>query len=193
MGGKRMTDNTTGNTAKQRKARQEAELTLVAAVADNGVIGENGKMPWHLPEDLAHFREITLGKTVLMGRKTWLSLPDRCRPLVGRRNLVLSRNSDFSPLGAECFGSLQQVLEDDGVLQGGLWVIGGGSVYANTMPLATALEITEVHRVVNGDSYFPSIRGRYWQEVRRVSQVGKNGIAFSFVRYERLSTLPQTC
>ena len=111
---------------------------LIWAQSTSGVIGRDGAIPWHLPEDLARFKTLTMGHTVVMGRRTWDSLPARFRPLPGRRNIVLTRNSGFEAPGAEVFGSIDDAIDDQ------TWVIGGSEIYHLALPAATRCEVTEV-------------------------------------------------
>ena len=111
---------------------------LIWAQSTSGVIGRDGAIPWHLPEDLARFKTLTMGHTVVMGRRTWDSLPARFRPLPGRRNVVLTRNSGFDAPGAEVFGSIDDAIDDQ------TWVIGGSEIYHLALPVATRCEVTEV-------------------------------------------------
>ena len=155
-------------------------VTLIAALSHNRCIGKDGRLPWDIPEDLAHFRTLTTGKPVLMGRKTWESLPERFRPLPGRTNIVLTRQEGYVlPVGVECFSSLAKAVSahknDD------LFVIGGGHVYAEALPLADRLEITRVNRDVDGDAFFPEFDEMDWKEVAR-----EDHDDFSFVRYDRI-------
>src|SRR5690606_11575178 len=124
-----------------RGCRGMSRIGLVWAEAEGGVIGKDGGMPWHVPEDLAHFREVTLGHPVVMGRRTWESFPDKYRPLPGRRNIVVTRNDDWAAEGAERAASLDQALalaEDADTV----WVIGGGELFREVMPRADVLEVT---------------------------------------------------
>jgi dihydrofolate reductase len=126
-------------------------IGLVWARSANGVIGRDGTMPWHLPEDLKHFRTVTAGATVLMGRRTWESLPPRFRPLPGRRNLVLSRTPQE---GAETFPGLPEALE---AATGDVWVIGGAAVYRAALPLADRIVVTELRESFDGDTPAPEV------------------------------------
>ncbi|RSM44604.1 dihydrofolate reductase [Amycolatopsis balhimycina DSM 5908] len=125
-------------------------IGLVWAQAANGVIGRDGELPWHLPEDLRHFKELTAGAAVVMGRRTWESLPPRFRPLPGRRNLVLSRTPQE---GAETFPDLAPALAaaDD------VWVIGGAAVYRAALPFADRVVVTEIRESFEGDTYAPEV------------------------------------
>ncbi|HUQ61817.1 dihydrofolate reductase [Lentzea sp.] len=150
-------------------------IGLVWAQASNGVIGRGNAIPWHVPEDMRHFREITAGSAVLMGRRTWESLPPRFRPLPGRRNLVLSRTPQE---GAETFDSLEVALKD---VTGDLWVIGGSAVYAATLPFADRVEVTEIREAFEGDTYAPVV-DREPVEVGDWQESG-SGLHYRFVRY----------
>jgi dihydrofolate reductase len=131
---------------------------LVWAQARGGVIGADGGLPWHLPEDLARFRALTIGGTVVMGRATWESLPAAVRPLPGRRNVVLSRRSGFLAPGGTVAGSLEEALAG---ATGDVWVIGGASVYRAALPYADVLVVTELDRAVEGDTAAPEIGPRW--------------------------------
>ncbi|MCR3751252.1 dihydrofolate reductase [Lentzea californiensis] len=126
-------------------------IGLIWAQSANGVIGRDNAIPWRIPEDMKHFREITAGSAVLMGRRTWESLPPRFRPLPGRRNLVLSRTPRE---GAETFDSLEKALAD---VTGDLWVMGGSAVYAATLPFADRVEVTEIRESFEGDTFAPAV------------------------------------
>lgn len=129
---------------------------MIWAQSRNRVIGAAGRLPWRLPEDLAHFRAVTDGHPVVMGRRTWQSLPDQARPLPGRRNLVLSRRPGFRAPGAEVVGSLSEALRRAGTADR-LWVVGGGEVYREALPLARLAVVTEVDIEVPGDTYAPDL------------------------------------
>lgn len=159
------------------------ELGLIYARARNGVIGKDNQMPWHLPEDLAHFKRVTLGSPVIMGRKTWDSLPPRFRPLPGRRNIVLTRQADWSAEGAERVGTLQQALALCGDVDTA-WVTGGAEVYRLALPLAQRVEVTEIDADYEGDAFAPKL-GPQWREVARERHVAASGLGYSFVTYRR--------
>ncbi len=161
-------------------------INLILARAANGVIGRDGAMPWHLPEDMAHFKRMTAGAPVIMGRKTWDSLPPRFRPLPGRRNIVVSRQSDLQAEGAERAGSLREALSLCEAAQAPeAWVIGGAQIYAEAEPLAQRAIVTELARDYEGDAWAPGFDGATWHETARESHVAQNGIPFSFVTLER--------
>jgi dihydrofolate reductase len=143
------------------------QIVLIAAVAENGVIGRGGSMPWRLRSDMRHFRGLTLGKPVVMGRKTYLSLS--IKPLPGRTNIVVSRDKDFSLAGAIVARSLDAALDaarGDALRRGvdAIMVIGGADIYAQAMPLAHRLEITRVHLAADGDAVFPPIDPALWRQ-----------------------------
>ena len=135
---------------------------LVWAQAANGVIGVAGRLPWHLPEDLARFKALTMGTTVVMGRATWESLPVAVRPLPGRHNVVLSRRTDWSAAGAEVAGSIDAALDR----VGDVWVIGGASVFLAALPLADRAVVTDIDLNVTGDTVAPEL-GLEWDEQER--------------------------
>jgi dihydrofolate reductase len=145
------------------------KVVLVAAVAENGVIGANGGMPWRLKSDLAHFRALTLNKPVVMGRKTWQSIS---RPLPHRTNIVITRDPNFTALGALVVPSFEAALEaarKDAVERGTdeIMVIGGSDIFCAAMPVADRLEITHVHAEPEGDIRFPPIDPAVWREISR--------------------------
>ncbi|RKJ95199.1 dihydrofolate reductase [Alicycliphilus denitrificans] len=160
------------------------KLSLIYARAANGVIGKDGAMPWHLPEDLAHFKQLTQGHPVIMGRKTWDSLPARFRPLPGRANIVVTRQADWNEIGAQRASSLREALSMAEQTDSEAWIIGGAQIYAQALPLASRVEVTEIGRDFDGDAHAPQL-GPEWQEVARSRHVGSGGLPFSFVTYER--------
>ncbi|MBI2666916.1 dihydrofolate reductase [Candidatus Woesearchaeota archaeon] len=144
------------------------ELILIAAVAENGVIGKAGGIPWRIPEDMKHFKELTLHHPVIMGRKTYESIPAKFRPLPQRRNMILTHQSNYQQQGAEVYHSLDDALQAVDVhSEKEIYVIGGQQIYELAMPFATRLEITEVHQNVEGDAYFPKIDKSEWKELLR--------------------------
>jgi len=164
-------------------------LSLIAAVAHDRVIGANNGLPWHLPEDLRHFRALTWGHPVLMGRKTWESLPQKFRPLPGRRNFVLSRQPDYAAPGAEVVASIPHALEKIGEEMSGTWdvfVMGGAQLYQAALPLAQRLFLTEIDLTVAGDAWFPAFSKDEWREIGREARVSETDLAFAFVTYERI-------
>jgi dihydrofolate reductase len=140
------------------------DVVLVAAVADNGVIGADGQLPWHLPEDLAHFKRVTTGHTVVMGRRTFESIG---RPLPRRTNVVVSRQPGWSAEGVLAATSLAEALEIAAGHDGDAMVIGGGQIYALAMPLADRQVLTEVHCAPDGDAVYPPFDRAEWDETQR--------------------------
>jgi dihydrofolate reductase len=164
-------------------------IGLIWAEAEGGVIGRDGGMPWHVPEDLAHFKALTVGAPVIMGRKTWDSLSPRFRPLPDRRNIVVTRRHDWSADGAEVAPSVDEALEL--AAQGDVdrvWVIGGAQVFAETIGRADRLEVTELDLAVDGDAFAPPL-GEAWQPVAVDPASGwhtsRSGIRYRFLRYHR--------
>lgn len=165
-------------------------VALVAAVARGGVIGRDGTIPWRLPEDIAFFKELTTGHVVVMGRRTWESIPVRFRPLPGRRNLVVTRNPEWSAEGAERAGSVEEALA---LVQGAerVFVIGGAEVYAAALPHADELVLTEIELDVDGDTFFPEWNRKEYEEVSREPRVAADGTPFALTTYRRNWTRPE--
>ncbi|MFM5154929.1 type 3 dihydrofolate reductase [Aeromonas veronii] len=161
------------------------KISMIAAMAHDRVIGKDNQMPWHMPADLAHFKLVTLGKPVLMGRKTFESIG---RPLPGRRNLVISRNPDYQAEGIEVVGSVEAALA---LLAGSsveeLMVIGGGHLYAEMLPSADCLYLTRIDLAVEGDTRFPAFDDGQWQRVDCESHPAdeKNPHPYSFETWQR--------
>jgi dihydrofolate reductase len=169
-------------------------IALIWAEAHGGVIGADGTMPWHLPEDLAHFRAVTGDAAVVMGRRTWESLPERFRPLPGRRNIVVTRKPDWKADGAVTAHSLDEAIAASGTgPEATVWVIGGAQLYTGAIEVADRLEVTEIDLDVDGDTVAPAV-GSGWSETAREPASGWNvsrtGLRYRFVRYER--TAPTT-
>ncbi len=160
------------------------KITLIAAVARNRVIGCDNQLIWHLPEDMAYFKAVTAGHTVLMGRKTWDSLPSRFRPLPGRRNIVLTRQHGFVAEGAEVIDSLPMALQKMAADEM-VFVIGGADLYAQALPLAERLMLTEIELEPQGDVFFPPFSRQDWRETSRQPGVSADGTHYAFVVYER--------
>lgn len=164
-------------------------LSLVAAVADNGVIGVDGGLPWHLPDDLRYFKDLTMGHPVVMGRRTWDEVD---RPLAGRRNVVVSRDPTFRGGGAEVVPCLARALDaleaEDGSERGGeVFVIGGGQVFALALPRADRIYLTRVHARPEGDTYFPEVDFAAWrlEHSERHERDARHEHAFTFERWVR--------
>ena len=160
------------------------EIVLIYARAANGVIGRNGTMPWHLPEDLAHFKQLTQGHPVIMGRKTWDSLPPRFRPLPGRDNIVVTRQDNWHENGAQRASSLAEALSFTEQAHSTVWIIGGAQIYAEALPLAHRLEVTAIHGDFEGDAHAPVLDGA-WVQTARSDHVSTTGLPFSFLSYKR--------
>lgn len=162
-------------------------LTLIVAVARHGAIGRGNGLLWHEPQDQRHFRAATLGCPVIMGRKTWDSLPPRFRPLPGRRNIVLSRNPGWHADGAEVAAGLDQALArlagSPGVER--IFVIGGAQLYAQALPLADELLLTEIDAEFEADSFFPAWDRLAFDETARETHRDAAGRDFAFVTYRR--------
>ncbi len=172
-------------------------LNLIYARARNGVIGLNNALPWHLPEDLAHFKRQTQGCPVVMGRKTWDSLPPRFRPLPGRLNVVLTRDPLWTaPPGGTTDAISSKISDVNGIqrfdsLESALlnlkdhpevWVVGGAQIYAQALPLAQRVVVTEIDADFAGDAHAPTL-GEEWAETGRESHTAANGLRYSFVTY----------
>lgn len=159
-------------------------VSIVVAHASNRVIGREGALPWRLPSDLRRFRELTTGRAVLMGRRTYESLPERFRPLPNRRNLVLSGDPAYAPAGAEGFTGLGAALAACG---SECFVIGGEDTYRQALPLCGRLYATEIEAALEGDAYFPPIEPD-WRLVECSERHEENDLAFTFRVYERART-----
>jgi dihydrofolate reductase len=168
------------------------QIALIAAVADNGVIGQGGTMPWRLKSDMRHFRALTTDRPVVMGRKTWLSVP--IKPLPRRTNIVVTRDPAFTAPGVVVALSLEAALQaarGDALRRGAdaIMVIGGSEIYAQAMPFAHRLEITQIHASPQGDTHFPAIDPSIWEESVRESHAAgpDDDAAFDFVTYLKKS------
>lgn len=157
---------------------------MIWAQSPTGVIGRDNQLPWRIPEDMAHFRQVTAGHPVIMGRRTWESIPERFRPLPGRRNIVVSRQRGLTLPGAAVVGSLDEALPLAGGTDDEIWVIGGGQVYAGALPLASVAEVTEVDTDATGDAYAPPLHG-WIPEVTGEWQTSTTGVRFRWLHYTR--------
>lgn len=155
-------------------------LSLIAALASNNCIGKGGKLPWNIPEDMQHFKDVTMGHPVLMGRKTWESIPEKFRPLPKRKNLVITRDANYPvPNEVEVHTSITEALEHHPGEE--IMVIGGADIYRQTLDVAETLYITHVYRSVDGDAFFPEIKPDVWKETEREEREG-----FAFVTYKKI-------
>ena len=165
------------------------QLNMIFARARNGVIGINNTLPWHLPEDLAHFKRTTLRCPVIMGRKTWDSIPQKFRPLPGRTNVVVTRQADWHSAAADGKAvalradSLEHALRLCGDAPNA-WVIGGAQMYALAEPLASTAVITEIDLDVEGDAFAPTF-GAHWYEATREEHTAANGLRYRFITLQR--------
>ena len=153
---------------------------LVAAVAANGIIGANGQLPWSLPADLKHFKRLTMGHPIIMGRRTWESLKG---PLPGRDNIVVTRQAGYDAPGAAVASSLEAALELF-IGEPVAFVIGGHQLFAESLPIAAGLVMTEIYRDYAGDTTFPDYDRSRWKESQREQPVAVDGTKFDFVLYE---------
>lgn len=154
---------------------------LIVAVAANGIIGANGQLPWHLPEDLQHFKRLTMGHPVIMGRRTWESLKG---PLPGRENIVVTRTPGYEAPGAAVASSLEGAL----ALCAGepvAFVIGGSRLFAESLPIADGLVVTEIRKDFEGDTWMPEYDRSKWRESQREAHTAADGTRFDFVLYEK--------
>ena len=156
-----------------------SKIVLVVAIARNGVIGKDGVIPWHISDDMKRFKALTLGHTVVMGRKTWDSLPKK--PLPGRRNVVVTRQKDWQADGAVTASSLGEATAGT---SGTVMVIGGAEIYERALPLATRIELTEIHQDFDGDARFVLDRTG-WHETLREDHVTADGLRYSYVTLTR--------
>lgn len=164
----------------------DQSIVIVVARADNGVIGRDGDIPWHISSDLKRFRRVTMGKPMIMGRKTFESFP---KPLPGRRHIVLTRDAGWQAEGAEVVHSVAEAIEtaQRSHENGEVAVIGGAEIYALFLPLAKRVELTEVHADYDGDTYMPALPESEWQErAREDIPAGDGEVAYSFVTLKRV-------
>ena len=160
-------------------------INLIYACARNGVIGRDNSLPWHLPEDMAHFKECTVGAPVIMGRKTWDSLPPKFRPLPERTNIVVTRYEQWEAEGALKASSIEEALQL--VPQAPeVWVIGGAQIYEAALPLASRAYVTQIDETFEGDAYAPELIEGQWQEIQSTETlISTTGLKYRFVIYER--------
>lgn len=165
-------------------------INMIFARSENGVIGNKGVIPWTIPEDMKRFRELTMGHPVIMGRKTWDSLPLKFRPLPGRQNFVLTRQTEWKADGAHTLNTLTDVIMTAGNAARDahyqLWVIGGSEVYNLLLPIVSTFYVTEVKGYFHGDAYAPHIDLAIWSEVSRETRTSVTGQIFSFVKHDRI-------
>ena len=162
-------------------------LHMIYARARNGVIGKQGQLPWHLPEDLAHFKRTTLGQAVVMGRVTWESLPEKFRPLPGRTNVVVSRQTSFEANGAQVVSSLEAAMALFPTNEV-VWLIGGAQLYSQALPLVSQIVVTEIDADFEGDAFAPMLSTNDWTETERSSHVSAQGLAYHLVTLQKRNT-----
>jgi len=159
-------------------------ITLVLAVADNGVIGASGSIPWRIPEDMKRFKALTMGKPIVMGRKTWDSFPKK--PLPGRTNIVITRDPSWKADGAVAVHSLAEALAAArSEKPAEIAIVGGAQIYEQALAHATRVELTEVHTNAAGDTHFPAFEKSAWRETARETHVTPEGLRYSYVSLVR--------
>ncbi len=160
------------------------DVVFVLAMADNGVIGAAGAIPWRLPEDMKRFKALTMGKPIVMGRKTWESFPKR--PLPGRTNIVITRDASYAAPGALVVHSLEDALAKARAENPSeAAIVGGAEIYKAALPLATRIELTEVHVEAQGDAHLPPFDRAVWRETAREEHVTAEGVRYSYVTLVR--------
>ena len=157
-------------------------ISIIAATDLNGLIGANGGMPWHIPEELAWFKQHTLGKVVVMGRRTWISLG---KPLPGRRNIVLSTNPDFVAEGGELMQTIEQVIALAKANE--VFIIGGAELFRQFLPMTDKLYISTIHAEYSGDTYFPAYDADEWHQIHCESIITKQHTQIDFLIYQRMA------
>ncbi len=168
--------------AASEPPKSPRQIALIAAVAANGIIGRDNAMPWHIPGELKHFKAVTMGHPVVMGRRTYESIG---RALPGRLNVVVSRDPNWRAPGCEQSGSLAAALELALAADPQVFVIGGAQMYAQALPQADALFLTEIHADFPGDTHFPAWSKNEWQETSRQPQQSPDGLRYDYVTYQR--------
>jgi len=160
-------------------------ITLILARADNGVIGNAGRIPWRIPDDMKRFKALTMGKPIVMGRKTWESFPKR--PLPGRTNIVITRDETYNAEGAIVTHSLEDALRQAArEAPRAIMIVGGGEIYREVLPRATRIELTEVHRDFPGDAVMPEFSKSDWREVGREEHATADDLRYSYVTLIRV-------
>ena len=162
-------------------------INLIYASSKNGVIGRDNSMPWHLPEDLEHFKECTQGAPVIMGRKTWESLPTKFRPLPNRINIVISRSENWAEEGAIHASSIEDALEKAKTFKTEhIWIIGGAQIYEAALPYAERAYVTLIKETYEGDTYAPELSEEEWEVVESTDiQKSASGLKYIFMIYQR--------
>ncbi len=162
-----------------------AAIVLVLAIADNGVIGAAGAIPWRIPDDMKRFKALTMGKPIVMGRKTWDSFPKK--PLPGRTNIVITRDSSWKAEGASVVHSFEEALaRARSENPSDICIVGGAEIYRAALPVATRIELTEVHASAQGDTHLALIERSIWRETAREDRQTPEGLRYSYVTLERV-------
>ena len=163
-------------------------ISLIAAVSENNVIGKDNKLPWHLPADMKYFRDTTMGHCVIMGRKNYDSIPLKYRPLDGRTNIVVTRQSDFKAEGCVVVNSMEDALNESKKRnESEVFIIGGADIYRQTIAIADKIYYTRIHHTFEGDAFFPVVDGAKWKlnGQRDIQADEKNKFSFSFCVYQK--------
>ncbi|WP_394752080.1 dihydrofolate reductase [Crenothrix sp.] len=162
------------------------KIALIVAMASNGVIGHKGQMPWHLSADLKHFKKITLGSPIIMGRKTFESIG---KPLPGRSNIIISRNPDYQQIGCLVFNTIETALKNCCHNNQEVFIIGGSALYEATLAYANTLYVTEINKNFDGDTVFPNWNKADWLETHRedVNDDSQSSFSYSFITYKRIT------
>ena len=161
-------------------------ISLIVAVTKNMVIGKDNKLTWHLPDDMNYFSNMTKGHSIIMGRKNWESIPEKYRPLPGRRNIVVTRNKEFQDNGATVVNSIEKAIEVSRASEDEeIFIIGGGEIYKLGFKYIDKLYITEIYAEVDGNTYFPEWNKKDWKEISRISHPSdeKHEYSFDYVIY----------
>jgi dihydrofolate reductase len=162
-----------------------SRITLVVAKAVNGVIGDQGRIPWRIPEDMRRFKQLTMGKPCIMGRKTWESLPKK--PLPGRLNIVVTRDRDFTAMGARLVHSFGDAIAcAEAESNGEIAIIGGEAIYRDALSAADVIHLTDVLSEFSGDAHFPAIDPHDWRETAREEHISASGLHYRFLTLERV-------
>ncbi|GAB4147103.1 MAG: dihydrofolate reductase [Bacteroidia bacterium] len=165
------------------------KISIIVAAAENNAIGKDNRLLWRLPNDMKFFKEKTEGHCVITGRRNYESIPEKFRPLPGRTNIIVTRQTDYPAPGAVVKGSIEEALEycrDQGEQEA--FIIGGGEIYLQSMDIADTLYITRVHASYDADTFFPDVDQKIWKEVWREEHAAdeKHAVAFTFLKYEKL-------
>nr|AIA18272.1 Dihydrofolate reductase [uncultured bacterium] len=165
------------------------KISIIVAASENNIIGRNNDLPWHLPADMKYFKDTTMGHCVVMGRKNFESIPPKYSPLVGRTNIVITRQKDYNANGAIVVNSIQEAIDfSRNQNETECFITGGGEIFKQSIRLCNRIYLTRIHAVIEGDIYFPELNKEEWKEVSRkdIEPDEKNKFPFSFLIYERI-------